>query len=46
MSQENVEIVRTAIDAYNDGDWESALKDAGPGFEFDLTRAAGPLHGV
>jgi ketosteroid isomerase-like protein len=46
MSQENVEIVRAAIDAYNRGDLEASLKDADPGFELDLTRAAGPLHGV
>ena len=46
MSQEHVEIVRVAIDAYNQGDWESALKDAAPGFEFDLSRAIGPQHAV
>jgi ketosteroid isomerase-like protein len=46
MSQENVEIVRTAIDAYNRRDWESVLKDAAPDFEFDLSRAVGPQHGV
>jgi ketosteroid isomerase-like protein len=46
MSRENVEIVRAAIDAYNRGDWEAALKDAAPGFEYDLSRAVGPLHGV
>jgi ketosteroid isomerase-like protein len=46
MSQENVEIVRAAIGAYNRGDWESALKDAGPGFECDLSRALGPQNDV
>src|SRR4051795_11742976 len=46
MPQENVEIVRAAIDAYNRGDWDAALKDAGPDFEFDLSRAIGPQHGV
>ncbi len=46
MSQENVEIVRAAIDAYNRGDWDAALKDAPPDFEFDLSRAVGPQHGV
>src|SRR3954452_20602235 len=46
MSEENVEIVRAAIDAYNRGDWDAALKDAGPDFEFDLSRAIGPQHGV
>jgi ketosteroid isomerase-like protein len=46
MSQENVEIVRAAIDAYNRGDLESALKDAAHDFEMDLSRALGPQHGV
>ena len=46
MSQQNVDIVRAAIDAYNRGEWESLLNDADPGFELDLSRAAGPLHGV
>ena len=46
MSQENVDIVRAAIDAYNRGEWESLLNDADPGFELDLSRASGPLHGV
>ena len=45
MSQENVEIVRGAIDAMNRGDWDAALKAAAPNFEFDLSRAVGPLHG-
>jgi SnoaL-like domain len=38
--------VRAAIDAYNRGDWESALKHAGPGFECDLSRAFGPQNDV
>ena len=46
MSQENVELVRAAIDAYNQGDWKSALKDASPGFECDLSRALGPQNDV
>jgi ketosteroid isomerase-like protein len=46
MSQENVEIVRAAIDAYNRGGWEAALKDAAPDFELDWSRAIGPLRGV
>ena len=46
MSQENVEIVRAAIDAYNRGDWKAAFKDAAPDFEFDLSRSVGPVHGV
>jgi ketosteroid isomerase-like protein len=46
MSQENVEIVRAAIDAFNERDWDAALKDAAPGSEVDLSRAVGPVHGV
>jgi len=47
MSQENVEIVKTKIDAYNHGDWDAFLfKDAAPGFEVDFSRAIGPWRGV
>jgi ketosteroid isomerase-like protein len=46
MSQDNVEIVRAAIEAYNRGDWEGFLEHAVPGFELDLSRATGPEHGV
>jgi ketosteroid isomerase-like protein len=46
MSPENVEIIRDAIDAINRGDWEAVLKDADPDYEFDVSRALGPIHGV
>ena len=46
MSQENVEIVRAAIDAFNRGDVEAAFKDAAPEFEYDQTRAVGMDRGV
>ena len=46
MSQENVEIVRAAYDAYNRRDLDAALKDAAPGFELDWTRAVGPQRGL
>jgi len=46
MSQENVELVRAAIDAFNRRDWDAMLKDAAPGFEYDLSRAIGPNRGV
>jgi ketosteroid isomerase-like protein len=46
MSQENVEIVRAAIDAANREDWDGAFKDVAPGFEVDLSRAVGPWRGV
>jgi ketosteroid isomerase-like protein len=41
MSQENVEIVRAALDAVNRGDFDAAFKDAAPGFEWDNSRARG-----
>ncbi len=46
MSRPNVEIARSVIEAYNRRDLEGALAFAGPGFELDLSRAAGPVHGV
>jgi len=46
MSQENVEIVRAAVDAWNRGDWDAALKDGAPSFEFDFSRSVGPRRGV
>jgi ketosteroid isomerase-like protein len=46
MSEENVEIVRAAYDAYNRGDLDAALKDAAPECELDWTRAVGPQRGV
>jgi ketosteroid isomerase-like protein len=46
MSEENVEIVKAAYDAYNRGDVDAALKDATPDFELDWSRATGPQRGV
>jgi ketosteroid isomerase-like protein len=46
MSEENVGIVRAAIDALNEGDWESALKDAATDFKLDMSRSVSPLRGV
>ena len=46
MSQENVEIVKANIDAYNREDWDAFFEDAAPGFELDLSRAVGPWRGV
>src|SRR5688572_11474377 len=46
MSQENVEIVRAAIDAVNRGDWDAFYKDMAPGFELDMSRAVGLVSGV
>jgi ketosteroid isomerase-like protein len=46
MSQENVEIVKANIDAYNREDWDAFFKDMAPGFELDFSRALGPWRGV
>ena len=46
MSEENVEIVRAVVDALNRSDLEAALKDFASDFEFDFSRAVGPLRGV
>jgi ketosteroid isomerase-like protein len=46
MSQENVEIVKASIDAYNREDWDAMFKDAAPGLVFDMSRATGLWSGV
>ena len=46
MSQENVEVVKANIDAFNREDWDAAFQDAAPGFELDFSRAVGPWRGV
>jgi ketosteroid isomerase-like protein len=46
MSQENVEIAKANIDAYNREDWDAWFKDLAPGFEADFSRALGPWRGV
>jgi ketosteroid isomerase-like protein len=46
MSQENVEIVRVFIDAFNQGDLEAAFKHMDSDFEFDTTRTIGLVGGV
>jgi ketosteroid isomerase-like protein len=46
MPQENVEIVRAAIDAWSRGDWDEAVKDAAPDIELDNTRDLGEWRGV
>ena len=46
MSQENVEIVRAALDAYNRGDLEAILKYAASDCELDWSRSIGPQRGV
>jgi ketosteroid isomerase-like protein len=46
VSQENVEIVRAAIEALNRRDIDAAVKDAARDFEFDFSRSIGPMRGV
>ena len=45
MTQANVKLITDAIDAFNGGDVEGAMRALAPGFELDMTRAAGPFHG-
>jgi hypothetical protein len=47
MSQENVEIVRTAIDSFNgEGDWDPVFtRYAGANFQFDMSRSIAPRRG-
>ncbi len=46
MSQENVEIVRATIEAWNRGDWEGALAYTHPDFVLDNSTAIGEWRGV
>jgi ketosteroid isomerase-like protein len=46
MSEENVEIVRTAFDALSRGDIDAAMKNVSPDAEYDVSRALGPVHGI
>jgi ketosteroid isomerase-like protein len=46
MSQENVEIVRRAWDAWNRGDWDEWRSYLSPDFEFDGSSALGEWRGV
>jgi ketosteroid isomerase-like protein len=46
MSQENVEIVKAAIDAFDREDWDALIQAAAPGFELDWSRATSPLSAV
>lgn len=46
MSQENVEVVRAALDASQRDDWDAALKDFAPDFVLDNSRDLGEWRGV
>jgi ketosteroid isomerase-like protein len=43
---ERVAKVRAAVDAINRGDWETALAETAPDFQYDLSRTDSPLRGV
>jgi ketosteroid isomerase-like protein len=46
MSEENVEVVRRFIDAFNRQDRDGALRLLAATFEYDASRAVGPWRGV
>jgi limonene-1,2-epoxide hydrolase len=46
MSQENVEIVRRAIEAFNREDFDAALQDAAPDMALDWSHSRGPNAGM
>ena len=46
MSQANVEIVKAAINALNDQNWEALFHDVASGAEVDMSRAVGPISGI
>ena len=41
MSEENFETIRAAMDAWNHGEWDEALKHAAPNVEFDNSSNGG-----
>jgi ketosteroid isomerase-like protein len=46
MSQENVEVVRQAIEAFSRGDLDTATRDASPEVEVDWSRSRGVEAGI
>jgi ketosteroid isomerase-like protein len=46
MSEQNAEIVRAALAAWNRRDWDEALKDAAPDVEVDSSSITGEWRGV
>jgi ketosteroid isomerase-like protein len=46
MSQENVELVRRAVDSINHGDLDAALEEAADDLEVDWSNSIGPLKGI
>jgi ketosteroid isomerase-like protein len=46
VADDRVAIVRGAVEAFNRRDWDGFLQHAAEDFQFDLSRATGPEHGV
>src|SRR5215213_9373812 len=46
MSQKDVEMIRAAMNAWNRGDWDGALRDAAQDFVLDNSMNAGEWRGV
>jgi ketosteroid isomerase-like protein len=46
MSGDRLAILRSAVEAFNRGDWDGFLAHVNEGFTLDLSRATGPEHGV
>jgi ketosteroid isomerase-like protein len=46
MSQANVELVRRAIEAFNGGDFDAALREAVPDVTVDWSHSRGPHPGI
>jgi ketosteroid isomerase-like protein len=46
MSQENVEIIRAVVAAFNRGDWDAALSYAAPNLRWDTSRDLNEWRGV
>jgi hypothetical protein len=46
MSQENVEIIKAVMAAFNRGDWDAALSYAAPNFRLDTSRDLNEWRGV
>jgi ketosteroid isomerase-like protein len=46
MSPKNIEMIRAALDAWNRGEWDEALKNAAPDFVLDTSMNLGEWRGV
>jgi ketosteroid isomerase-like protein len=46
MSQENVEVIKAVLAAFNRGDWDAALSYAAPEFQMDTSRDSNEWRGV